>query len=109
MKSFVWIAFSFFISLATMPAAAAEPSSATDLTVKFRELRKEGDPNSNYVLAVIRPREPGDHSTPENRDLAQSLLKIANEWSVDIYRERYTHMPIEKYEEMRRKGIKLTY
>lgn len=95
-----------FVGVSVASAQAA--SSHDDVVVTFRELQRGHKDSSDYIMATVRPRDADVRAKPENQRLARSFLKRANEWTINIYRERYTHMPAEKYEEMRRKGIKLS-
>lgn len=96
------IAFIFIL----LPIARAEIGA--NLSVSFDELTGH-EADAHFVFAVIRPAEDTNQpTTRENHRLANELLSQAHNWSLDQIRDRYTHHPAEKFEAMRRAGVKLS-
>ncbi|RYZ78548.1 MAG: hypothetical protein EOP06_28845, partial [Proteobacteria bacterium] len=79
----------------------------SDVSVTFSDL-KDKFTGLTYTVAVIKLRDSSSPTDRSNQNLARQLLTAANDWNVDIFRERYTHLPAEKFELMRRAGIALT-
>jgi len=86
--------------------AGAQVRRQVALSVSFQDLRGK-DASQAYVMAVIRARKDLQPMAA-NEELPKRLLQLANDWSIDVYRERYPEESPEKFETMRRKGISLT-
>lgn len=96
----------FVLMILALPIAALA-GSHQHVYVTFESLRG-ADPAQHYTMAVIRA-VPRDHHVPvSNQQLAETLLDRANNWTVDVYRERYEPEKAAKWEEMRQQGIYLT-